>query len=175
MLVTGASGGVGSVAVALLAELGYRVVASTGRESLTDYLKELGATDVIPRFDAPKRPLASARWASAVDGVGGDTLAAILPEMATGGSVAVYGLAGGTQLNTTVLPFILRGVNLLGIDSVMCPPEPRQAAWERLATALSTTKLNAMMTTEPLSNIRELGERILQGDIRGRVVVDVQQ
>ncbi len=175
VLVTGASGGVGSVAVALLAELGYTVVASTGREALTDYLTELGASEVIGRFEAPTRPLSSGRWSGAVDGVGGDTLAAILPEMAYGSSVAVYGLAGGSELNTTVIPFILRSVSLLGVDSVMCPPEPRREAWERLAAALPAAKLKAMTTVEPLSDVIELGEHILAGDIRGRVVLDVEK
>ncbi len=175
VLVTGASGGVGSVAVALLAELGYTVVASTGREAVADYLKGLGASEVVGRFASPGRPLASGRWAGAVDGVGGDTLAAILPEMAYGASVAVYGLAGGTALNTTVLPFILRGVNLLGVDSVMCPKAPRTAAWERLAQVLPTAKLDTMMQVEPLSNVLDMGERILAGDVRGRVVLDVEK
>lgn len=175
VLVTGAAGGVGSVAVALLAELGYTVVASTGRAALADYLTGLGAAQVIGRLAPPARPLASARWAGAVDGVGGDTLAALLPEMAPGSSVAAYGLAGGAALNTTVLPFILRGVSLRGVDSVMCPAGPRRAAWARLAEALPTAKLDAMTTVAPLSDVLALGEQILAGDVRGRVVLDVTQ
>jgi acrylyl-CoA reductase (NADPH) len=136
---------------------------------------DLGASQVIGRFDPPGRPLASGRWAGVVDGVGGDTLAAILPEMAYGGSVAAYGLAGGTALNTTVLPFILRGVKLLGVDSVMCPVAPRRAAWDRLASVLPVAKLDAMTQVEPLSAVMTLGERILAGDVRGRVVLDVEK
>lgn len=176
VLVTGAGGGVGSVAVALLARLGYRVAASTGRPELHGYLRELGAATIVDRRDlaAPaQRPLESERWAGAVDTVGGDTLAAVLRSLAHGSSVAACGLAGGSALNTTVFPFILRGVNLLGIDSVLCPLEPRQAAWVRLARDLPAGALARMMQVAPLREVPALSREILQGRIRGRVVVDV--
>lgn len=175
ILVTGASGGTGSMAIALLAELGYRVVASTGRDALADYLTALGASEIIGRFDAPTRPLAKTRWAGAVDAVGGDTLSAILPEVKRGGSVACFGLAGGSDLNTTVFPFILRGVSLLGIDSVMCPTAYRIQVWERAFATLTHEKLDAMRQIESLTHIPELASRILNGEIRGRVVIDVIQ
>jgi acrylyl-CoA reductase (NADPH) len=173
VVVTGASGGAGSVAVAILAALGYTVVASTGRSDQTEYLKGLGASEVVERFEAPSRPLSSGRWAAAIDGVGGDTLAALLPEMQYRSSIAAYGLAGGGHLNTTVFPFILRGVNLLGIDSVMCPFPLRQAAWERLASELPLSRLDSLSTVEPLARVPDLSQKILAGEVRGRVVIDV--
>lgn len=176
IVVTGASGGTGSMAIALLAALGYDVVASTGRaDSLGDYLTSLGAKEVIGRFDPPSRPLAKTRWAAAIDSVGGDTLAAILPEVHYGGSVACFGLAGGSDLNTTVFPFILRGVSLLGVDSVMCPTERRTQAWSRLAEVMTDELFDAIKQVEPLSNVVDLAPAILKGDVRGRVVLDVTQ
>jgi acrylyl-CoA reductase (NADPH) len=176
VLVTGAAGGVGSVAIALLATLGYPVAASTGRAALHDYLKGLGATTLIERASLaaePKRPLDSERWAGAIDAVGGTTLATVLTQMTYRGSVAACGLAGGSALPTTVIPFLLRGVNLLGIDSVMCPIEPRRAAWSRLVRDLPMDKLDAMTETVPLAALPALAGRILKGDVRGRIVVDV--
>jgi len=176
VLVTGAAGGVGSVAVAVLAKLGYQVVASTGRSATHDYLRGLGASAIIDRADlakAPQRPLDSERWAGAIDAVGGTTLATILTQMKYLGSVAACGLAGGNELATTVIPFLLRGVRLLGIDSVMCPMPERQEAWQRLVRDLPMDKLDAMTETVPLGSLVELGGRILKGETRGRVVVDV--
>jgi len=175
VIVTGASGGVGSVAVALLAALGHTVIASTGRDQLTDYLKGLGASDVIGRFEAPARPMASARWAGAVDGVGGETLAALLAEMQDEASIAAYGLAGGHKLETTVFPFILRGVKLLGINSVTCPLPRRRTAWLRLAADLPASALETITSVKPFSEIETLAERIVAGDIRGRVVIDINE
>ncbi|MCB9076980.1 MAG: oxidoreductase [Anaerolineaceae bacterium] len=175
VVVTGASGGVGSIAVAVLANLGYTVVASTGRVESHDYLKELGAAEVVDRspFAPSKRPLESARWAGAVDTVGGEILASLLKTMNSGASVAACGNAGGFDLPATVLPFILRGVNLLGIDSVMVPYEPRVEAWRRLAQDLPLEALDQAMHIAPLSNITSLAEDILKGQIRGRLVIDV--
>jgi putative YhdH/YhfP family quinone oxidoreductase len=175
ILVTGAVGGVGSVAIALLAKLGYRVVASTGRMKAADYLKLLGAADVIARadLDKPSRPLEKARWAGVVDSVGGKTLGMAIAQTQEEGAVAACGLAGGTDLPTTVMPFILRGVKLLGINSVTCSAARRDQAWQRLATDLDPAKLAAMTTVEPLSKIQSLGEDILKGETRGRVVIDV--
>jgi acrylyl-CoA reductase (NADPH) len=175
ILVTGASGGTGSLAVAILAGWDFTVVASTGREQFADYLKSLGAHEVIGRFGAPKRPMGSGRWAGAVDGVGGDTLANVLSTVKYGGSVAAYGLAGGTALNTTVLPFILRGITLFGIDSVMCPLDTRHTAWKKLALDVPAAKLDTMTRIEPLSDIEALSQQMLDGQIRGRVVIDVSQ
>jgi acrylyl-CoA reductase (NADPH) len=176
VLVTGAAGGVGSVAVALLSRLAYRVVASTGRPEQRDYLTELGAADLIDRKSLaakPSRPLDSERWAGAVDAVGGTTLATILTQLKYRASVAACCLAGGSDLPATVLPFLLRGVNLLGIDSVMCPRAERVEAWQRLVRDLSLDRLDRMTETVPLSALPELAPKILRGETRGRVVVDL--
>jgi acrylyl-CoA reductase (NADPH) len=176
VLVTGAAGGVGSVAVALLARLGYETVAISGRAECHDYLKGLGASEVLPRgerAEAPGKPLQKEHWAGAVDTVGGAMLAHVLTEMRYGSAVAACGLAGGAGLKTTVMPFILRGVNLLGIDSVMCPHEPRQAAWQRLAQDLPSDTLDAMTEVVPLDQASARGADIIKGAVRGRVVIDV--
>ena len=176
VLVTGAAGGVGSIAVALLASLGYRVAASTGRPETHDYLRSLGAGAVIDRAEiaAPsKRPLDSERWAGAIDTVGSHTLAAILRALRYGGCVAACGLAGGADLPATVIPFILRGVSLLGIDSVRCPAQRRREAWARLAREAPMDKLDALTRVAPLGEVLALGPEILEGRVRGRVVVDV--
>jgi acrylyl-CoA reductase (NADPH) len=178
VLVTGAAGGVGSVATAILARLGYTVVASTGRADAHDYLKGLGAQSVIDRtlFSEPaKRPLESERWAAAIDSVGGNTLARVLAQVKYGGSVAAVGLAGGAKLEHTVLPFILRSVNLLGIDSVMCPMPLRAEAWARLGKDLPLDKLDAMTVEATLADVPRLAREILQGQVRGRVVIDVNR
>jgi acrylyl-CoA reductase (NADPH) len=173
VLVTGASGGVGSVAVAILARLGYNVVASTGKDGERDYLHTLGAQEVVGRLAPSGKPLESERWGGAVDTVGGAALAALLPAMAYGGSVAACGNAGGAELHTTVFPFILRGVNLLGILSVNVPFERRRQAWERLARDLSPGALDRMVQVVPLADVPALSQAICDGKIRGRVVVDV--
>ena len=176
VLVTGAGGGVGSVAVALLAGLGYRVAASTGRADTPELLRHLGATTIVDRAElatASGRPLASERWVAAVDAVGGQTLATVLSQTSYRGSVAACGLAGGNDLPTTVLPFILRGVNLLGIDSVQCPTALRTRAWQRLGTDLDTALLDRLTTVEPMTRVPELAETILAGRTTGRVVIDV--
>jgi acrylyl-CoA reductase (NADPH) len=176
VLVTGAAGGVGSVAISLLSRLGYRVVASTGRPELREYLTELGAADLLDRASLaakPSRPLDSERWTGAVDAVGGATLATILAQLKYRGSVAACGLAGGSDLTATVIPFLLRGVNLLGIDSVMCPREERIEAWQRLARDLPLDRLERMTEAVPLSSLLDLAPRILKGEIRGRIVVEV--
>jgi acrylyl-CoA reductase (NADPH) len=176
VLVTGAAGGVGSVAVALLARLGHRVVAATGRPALAEYLRELGAAELIERSalaGKPARPLDSERWAGAVDAVGGATLATILTQLRYRASVAACGLAGGSDLPASVIPFLLRGVNLLGIDSVMCPRAERIAAWQRLARDLPQDRLARMTEVVPLSQLPELAPKILRGEIRGRTVVDI--
>jgi acrylyl-CoA reductase (NADPH) len=177
VLVTGAAGGVGSTALSLLSQLGYRVVASTGRPEQRDYLTELGATDLIDRASLsakPSRPLDSERWAGAVDAVGGTTLATILTQLKYRASVAACGLVGGSDLPATVIPFLLRGVNLLGIDSVMCPRDERTEAWARLARDLPLDRLERMAQTVPLSALPDLAPKILKGEVRGRVVVDVE-
>jgi len=177
VLVTGAAGGVGSVATAILAKLGYRVAASTGRAETHAYLKALGAQEILDRAalaKPPARPLDSERWAGAIDAVGSTTLATILTQLKYGASVAACGLAGGNDLPASVIPFLLRGVNLLGIDSVMCTQPRRAAAWARIARDLPIEKLDAMTETVPLARVTELAEAILKGAIRGRVVVDVQ-
>ena len=176
VLVTGAAGGVGSVAVAILTKLGYKVVASSGRAELHDYLRGLGAAEIVDRnvTAAPsKRPLDTERWAAAIDNVGGDTLAGVLRSVAIGGSIASCGLAGGAALTTTVFPFILRGVNLLGIDSVRVPNARRREIWARLAHDLPTNLLDRIIQVKPLSEVFELGEQILAGKVRGRTVIDV--
>ncbi|WP_457649005.1 acryloyl-CoA reductase [Profundibacter sp.] len=176
VLVTGAAGGVGSVATAILANLGHEVAAVTGRPEAADYLKSLGATRIVPREDineTTKRPLESETWAGCVDAVGGDMLARVLGQMKYGASVAAVGLAGGAQLNTTVIPFLLRGVNLLGIDSVMQPYGNRVKAWQRTAQDLPMDKLEAMIQPATLNDLPQLGRDILKGQVKGRVVVDV--
>jgi acrylyl-CoA reductase (NADPH) len=177
ILVTGAVGGVGSVAVALLAKLGYRVFASTGRIAAAEYLKSLGAFEIIPRadLDKPARPLEKARWHGVVDSVGSKTLGMAIAQTHEEGVVAACGLAGGTDLPTTVMPYILRGVKLIGVNSVTCPAVRRDKAWARLAKDLDPAKLTAMTTVEPLSKIKDLGEEILKGATRGRVVIDVNK
>jgi acrylyl-CoA reductase (NADPH) len=176
VLVTGAAGGVGSVAVAVLHRLGHRVVASTGRSEEHDYLKGLGADSIIDRAalaNPPARPLDSERWAGAIDAVGGTTLASLLTQLRNRGSVAAVGNVGGVEVRTTVLPFLLRGVNLLGIDSVMSPRDEREEAWRRIARELPMDKLDAMTGRARLGDLPELGKRILEGGVRGRVVVDM--
>ncbi|CUH87386.1 Acrylyl-CoA reductase AcuI [Phaeobacter sp. CECT 5382] len=176
VLVTGAAGGVGSVATAILANLGYEVAAVTGRPETEDYLRSLGATQIVAREElneTVKRPLESENWAGCIDAVGGAMLARVLGQMKYGASVAAVGLAGGADLPATVIPFLLRGVNLLGIDSVMQPYDNRLRAWQRLATDLPMEKLEAMVQPAVLSDLPKLGAEILQGQVKGRVVVDV--
>src|SRR5438876_3601324 len=176
VLVTGAAGGVGSVAISLLSALGYRVAASTGRPELRAYLEGLGAAELIDRAALaakPGRPLDRERWAGAIDAVGGMTLATVLTQLKYRASVAACGLAGGSDLPATVIPFLLRGVNLLGIDSVMCPRAERIEAWGRLARDLPLGSLDHMTQTAPLSALPELAPKILGGATRGRIVVDV--
>jgi len=175
-LVTGGAGGVGSVAVSILAKLGYEVAASTGRAEQVDYLKGLGAKTVIDRAELaeePKRPLNKERFQAAIDSVGGTTMANILTQIAYRGSVASVGLAGGNVLTTTVLPFLLRGVNILGIDSVLCPKEERLEIWRRLATDLPFETLDSGVTTVGLDDLPDLGKSILKGQVRGRTVVEI--
>jgi acrylyl-CoA reductase (NADPH) len=176
VLVTGAAGGLGGIAIAILGKLGYRVVASTGRPGERDYLEALGAAELIDRAALtakPARPLDRERWAGAVDAVGGNTVATILTQLRYRASVAACGLAGGSDLPATVIPFLLRGVNLLGIDSVMCPRDERVEAWRRLARDLPADRLDAMIEIVTLSALPELAPRILAGAVRGRVVVDL--
>lgn len=179
VVVTGASGGVGSTAVAMLAAAGYDVVASTGSADAEEYLRRLGAVRIIDRDElgqGPKRSLDSARWAGAVDAVGGQTLAAIISQLERHGSVAACGLAGGHELQTTVFPFILRGVNLLGIDSNTCPMDRRRRAWQRIASLLSDDILQTIKAEViGLDDIPDYSEKVLAGEIRGRVVVDVRR
>ena len=177
VLVTGAAGGVGSVATAILAHLGHEVAAVTGRPETEDYLRDLGATRIVPRADLAetvKRPLESETWAGCIDSVGGAMLARVLGQMKYGGSVAAVGLAGGAALPATVIPFIIRGVNLLGIDSVMRPQADRVRAWGRLVHDLPMDKLEAMIEPATLADLPRLGAAILRGQVRGRVVVDVR-
>jgi acrylyl-CoA reductase (NADPH) len=177
VLVTGAAGGVGSVAIAVLAGLGYRVIASTGRPEQHDYLRGLGAAGFLDRAELakpPSRPLETERWAGAIDAVGSTTLANLLAQLKYGASAAACGLAGGNDLPASVVPFLLRGVNLLGIDSVMCPIERRREAWSRLTRDLPMEKLDALTETVPLEALPELGQKILKGGVRGRIVVDLQ-
>ncbi|MHC2621574.1 acrylyl-CoA reductase (NADPH) [Bradyrhizobium huanghuaihaiense] len=175
VVVTGAAGGVGSVATAVLSKLGYHVIASTGRAAEADYLKEIGAAEVIDRneLSAPAKPLAKERWAGGVDSVGSTTLANLLSMTKYGGAIAACGLAAGMDLPSSVAPFILRGVCLLGIDSVMCPIEPRKAAWQRLASDLDRTKLSEITHEIPLDEVPGWGAKILAGQVRGRVVVKI--
>ncbi|MEM7597826.1 MAG: acryloyl-CoA reductase [Pseudomonadota bacterium] len=176
VLVTGAAGGVGSVATAILAGLGYEVAGVTGRPETADYLKSLGATQIVAREEineTVKRPLEAETWAGCVDAVGGDMLARVLGQMNYGASVAAVGLAGGAGLPATVIPFLLRGVNLLGIDSVMQPYDNRVRAWQRIASDLPMDKLEAMIQPAVLSDLPGLGRDILKGQVKGRVLVDV--
>jgi acrylyl-CoA reductase (NADPH) len=176
LLVTGAAGGVGSVATAILAKRGYQVVASTGRTEAHDYLRQLGASTIVDRspFSEPaKRPLEAERWAGCVDSVGGNTLARVLAQTKYGCSAAAVGLAGGSKLEHTVIPFLLRGVNLLGIDSVMCPRERRIEAWRRILTDLPLDRLDALSTEVRLEDVPRVASDILNGQVRGRVVVNV--
>lgn len=176
VLVTGAAGGVGSVAVALLSKLGFDVAASTGRAETHDYLRELGASRIIDRADLADtgKPLQKERWAAAIDTVAGPTLANVISQLEYGGSVAACGLASGSDLPTTVLPFILRGVNLLGVDSVMCPLAERERAWARLVEDLPIGLLDSLSETRAFAEIPHLAEQILDGQVRGRVVIDIQ-
>jgi len=176
VLVTGAAGGVGSVATAILAKLGHEVAGVTGRPDTANYLRSLGATQIVAREElneTTKRPLEAETWGGCVDAVGGDMLARVLGQMQYGASVSAVGLAGGAGLPATVIPFLLRGVNLLGIDSVMQPFENRQRAWQRIASDLPMDKLEAMIEPAVLSDLPKLGKDILKGQVRGRVVVDV--
>jgi acrylyl-CoA reductase (NADPH) len=176
IVVTGAAGGVGSVAIALLAKLGYAVIASTGRPSEADYLTGLGAAEVIERKEltGPPRALGKERWAGGIDSVGSTTLANVLSMTRYGGAIAACGLAGGMDLPTTVAPFILRGVSLLGIDSVMCPLPLRQQAWQRLATDLDRGKIEKMTSEIALADVVGAGARIIAGEVRGRIVVKIR-
>lgn len=175
VLVTGAAGGVGSVAITLLSKLGYTVVASTGRPETHDYLTALGASSFIERAELSEKgsPLAAERWAGVVDTVGSQTLANAIAQTRRDGCVTSCGLAGGIDLPSSVFPFILRGVVLAGIDSVMASMELRLTAWSRLATDLPKDKINAISRVEPMSNLPELAEQIVAGNIRGRVIIDV--
>src|ERR1700724_3780331 len=175
VLVTGAAGGVGSVAVAVLAKLGYHVVASTGRPQEADYLKSLGAAEIIERAEltGTARPLGKERWAGAIDSVGSTTLANILSMTKYAGAIAACGLAAGMDLPTSVAPFILRGVCLLGIDSVMCPIELRKTAWSRLASDLDRAKLAEITHEIGLDQVIDAGAKILAGQVRGRNVVKI--
>jgi acrylyl-CoA reductase (NADPH) len=178
ILVTGAAGGLGSMATAILACLGYKVVASTGRPETHEYLRSLGAAAIIDRASiaAPSgKPLETERWAGCIDSVGGSTLAAILPQMKYRGAVASCGLAGGTRLETTVIPFLLRGVSILGIDSVACPRAERNEAWACLTRDLPPAKLDATIQKVGLTDLLRLGPEILAGKVRGRIVVDVNE
>lgn len=176
VLVTGAAGGVGSVATAILANLGYEVAGVTGRPEQADYLKSLGASQIVARADlneTVKRPLETETWAGCIDAVGGEMLARVLGQLKYGGSVAAIGLAGGASLPASVIPFLLRGVNLLGIDSVMQPFDNRQRAWARVATDLPMDKLEAMIVPATLEDLPQLGADILKGQVKGRVVVSI--
>ncbi|MGE0062915.1 MAG: MDR family oxidoreductase [Xanthobacteraceae bacterium] len=175
IVVTGAAGGVGSVAIAILAKLGFQVIAVTGRTGEADYLKGLGATDILDRKElaGPGKPLAKERWAGGVDAVGSTTLANMLSMTRYGGAVAACGLAGGMDLPGSVAPFILRGVCLYGIDSVMCPIGKRREAWKRLEKDLDLQKLAAMTTEIGLTDLPEAARRIVAGEVRGRIVVKI--
>jgi acrylyl-CoA reductase (NADPH) len=175
VVITGAAGGVGSVAIALLAKAGWSVIASTGRAAEADYLKKLGAAEILDRstLSTPAKPLAKERWIAAVDNVGSHTLANVLSQTRYGGAVASCGLASGMDLPGSVAPFILRGVRLLGIDSVQCPMPARLDAWARLARDLDVGLLKEITQTVPLARVFEIGEAILKGQVRGRVVVEI--
>lgn len=175
VLVTGAAGGVGSTAISLLASRGYRVTAATGRPETHDYLGELGATGFVSRAELAEKgaPLQKERWAGAVDSVGSTTLANAIAQTVYGGAVAACGLAGGADLPGTVLPHILRGVALLGVDSVMAPMARREAAWSLLAESLDKAQVARMTRTEPMSRLPELANEILAGSVRGRVVIEI--
>jgi acrylyl-CoA reductase (NADPH) len=178
VLVTGAAGGVGSVAVAVLAKLGYRVAAGTGRAEAGDYLKALGATSIVSRDElsaSPKGPLASERWAGVIDNVGGPILANALAALRYWSSCASVGVAMNPAFSATVIPFVVRGVNLLGIDSGTCPAARRSQAWERLGRDLPLDKLEAMTTVAGLGDLDGLADRILKGQVRGRTVIDVRR
>ena len=176
VLVTGAGGGVGSVAVAILAKLGYQVAASTGRSETHDHLKHLGAAVILNRAETtapPGKPLVAERWQGCVDTVGGAVLAGVLPAVKYGGSVAACGNAGGNDVPASILPFLLRGVSLLGIDSAVKPMPERRDAWARLTRDLPLDKLDAMTTVVRLDDVTDWGGRILKGQVRGRVVIDL--
>ena len=177
VIVTGAAGGVGSVAVTLLAKLGFAVVASTGRPAEADYLRSLGAREVIERKEltGAAKPLGPERWAGGIDTVGSTTLANVLSMTRYGGTIAACGLAGGMDLPATVAPFILRGVSLIGIDSVMCPPERRREAWKRLASDMDAEKLASMTSEIDLAGVMDAGRRIVEGAVRGRIVVKIAE
>jgi putative YhdH/YhfP family quinone oxidoreductase len=177
VIVTGAAGGVGSVAVMILAGRGYGVAASTGRTELEPYLRELGATSIVPRDELakPGAPMQSERWAGGVDSVGGTTLANVFAQTSYGGAVASCGMAGGHELQTTVWPLILRNVSLLGVSSIRTPKRERIEAWTALARELDERKLAVLARTEPLTRIHELSEQILGGKVKGRIVIDVNR
>ena len=177
ILVTGATGGVGSVAIALLVKAGFSVAASTGKPSEEAYLKGLGATTIVDRneLSAPGKPFQKERWAGAIDSVGSTTLANICAATRYGGAVAACGLAGGSDFPSSVMPFILRGVRLLGVDSVMAPKAPRLAAWERLARDLDATALDSIATEIPLGEAIAAAGKLMDGTVRGRFVVDVNR
>ncbi|MCU1515188.1 MAG: acuI [Microbacteriaceae bacterium] len=176
VLVTGSAGGVGSIAIAILAKLGHRVVASTGRLEETDYLVSLGASEVIDRtpLGQPGKPLQRERWSGAIDSVGGNTLANVLAQVKYGGAVTTCGMAQSPDVPASVLPFILRGISLVGINSVYISPELRSSAWKRLSTDLDLDLLDGMTSTVSLGETPALAEKILAGQVRGRIVVDVR-
>ena len=175
VIVTGAAGGLGSIAVALLSKLGFAVIASTGRATEADYIRSLGAREVIERKElvGAARPLGRERWAGGIDTVGSTTLANVLSMTRYGGAVAACGLVGGMDLPATVAPFILRGVSLIGIDSVICPIDRRREAWRRLATDLDAGKLAAITSEIDLSGVIDAAKRIIDGKVRGRIVVNI--
>jgi acrylyl-CoA reductase (NADPH) len=175
ILVTGANGGVGGFAIALLAKLGYHVVASTGRPEESDYLKALGAQEIVDRaqFSSPGKALAKERWAAAIDNVGSHTLANVCASLRRGGVVAACGMAQGIDFPGTVAPFIIRGITLVGVDSVLCPMPQRLVAWSRLAKDLDPTVLERIATQRPLSSAMDIAEELLAGRVRGRIVINV--